>query len=349
MKKTIPSIPIPSVVFVLTTTLLLQLDIFVAEPRAQVVQFSCRNQLENNSTVFVPNFIASMQKISEQMRTTRFGVAVTGSGPDADYGLGQCYGDLSLSDCVLCYAEARSVLPQCFPYNSGRIYLDGCFLRSENYSYFEEYTGPEDRALCGNTTQKDSAFQKSARQAVLQAASDAPNNNGYARVRVPVSGTANESAYVLSDCWRTLDVSSCRACLQNASNSILGCLPWSEGRALNTGCFMRYSDTNFLNPEPQNGSSRGTIIVVVVAVVSSVVVLVAGAVIGFYIWKHREIQKKRRGSNDAEKLAKTLDDSSLNFKYSTLEKATGSFDNANKLGQGGFGMVYKLVNHDWKQ
>lgn len=48
------------------------------------------------------------------------------------------------------------------------------------------------------------------------------------------------------------------------------------------------------------------------------------------------------GSNDAEKLAKTLNDSSLNFKYSTLEKATASFDEANKLGQGGFGTVYKV-------
>lgn len=39
---------------------------------------------------------------------------------------------------------------------------------------------------------------------------------------------------------------------------------------------------------------------------------------------------------------KTLNDSSLNFKYSTLEKATASFDEANKLGQGGFGTVYKV-------
>lgn len=50
------------------------------------------------------------------------------------------------------------------------------------------------------------------------------------------------------------------------------------------------------------------------------------------------------GSNDAEKLVKVLNDSSLNFKYSTVEKATGAFDNANKLGQGGFGTVYKVVS-----
>ena len=50
------------------------------------------------------------------------------------------------------------------------------------------------------------------------------------------------------------------------------------------------------------------------------------------------------GSNDINKLVKTLNDSSLNFKYSTLEKATGSFDESNKLGQGGFGSVYKVLD-----
>ncbi|KAM1215103.1 hypothetical protein ACFX2I_011541 [Malus domestica] len=130
---------------------------------------------------------------------------------------------------------------------------------------------------------------------------------------------------------------------------MLGCLPWSEGRALYTGCFMRYSDKDFLNKEMGNGSSRGTTIVIVVSVVSSLVVLVVGVAIGFYIWKHRYIQKKRRGSYDAKKRAKTLNDSNLNFKYSTIEKVTGCFDIVNKLGQGGFGTVYKGVLADGKE
>ncbi|XP_061372746.1 cysteine-rich receptor-like protein kinase 2 isoform X2 [Gastrolobium bilobum] len=348
MKKIVPLISFQYLFFLLTKFLSLS-ETVMAEPRAKTVLITCGQQLEHNTSIFVPNFVATMENISEQMRSTGFGTAVTGTGPDTNYGLAQCYGDLSLLDCVLCYAEARTVLPQCFPYNAGRIYLDGCFMRAGNYSFFNEYKGPEDRALCGNSTKKNSSFQAAAKHAVLRAVQDAPNNKGYARGKVAVSGTANESAYVLADCWRSLDTSSCKACLENASSSILGCLPWSEGRALNTGCFMRYSDTDFLNKELGNGSSRGNVVVIVVAVVSSVIVSVVGVVIGVYIWKQRYIQKKRRDSNDTEKLAKTLQHNSLNFKYSTLERATGSFHDNNKLGQGGFGTVYKGVLADGRE
>lgn len=244
--------------FLISIAALLLLDSStLADPRSRTVKILCSTVLEHNTTAFVPNFVRTMQLISDQMRTGGFGVAVAGKGPDANYGLAQCYGDLSLMDCVLCYAEARTVLPQCFPYNGGRIFLDGCFMRAENYSFYEEFAGPLDRAECGNNSITNSIFRQSARQAVARAIETAPSNGGYARIQVAPPGTSNASVYLLAQCWRNLNRTSCTSCLQNASASILKCLPRSEARALNTGCFMRYSNLDFLNAEASASRSRG--------------------------------------------------------------------------------------------
>ncbi|XP_043725478.1 cysteine-rich receptor-like protein kinase 2 [Telopea speciosissima] len=287
-----------------------------------------------------------MDVIGNKTRNFGFGVANMGSEPNGCYGLAQCYGDLSSLDCYLCYAQARIVNPKCYRYTGGSTYMDGCFLRADNYNFFQEFTGPGDKAVCGNTSRKGPGFQKSVRKAVLDAAAAAPHQGGYSKSEVHVPGLRNESAYVLANCWRTLNVTSCRACLDNASASMMGCLPRSEGRALYTGCFMRYSDTNFLNEEQSGRQSKGNKVMRVVAILSSLAALMIGVAIGVYTWRKRRIQKKRRGTNDVVKMAKMLHDSSLNFKYSTLEKATGSFDDTNMLGRGGFGTVYKGVLPD---
>lgn len=159
------AISVPSVITIVLV-ILLSPDASVAVPRSQIVQNMCGHQIENNATLYVPNFVSTMENISAQMRTSGFGIAITGSGLDTNYGLAQCYGDLSLLDCVLCYAEARTVLPQCYPVNGGRIYLDGCFMRAQNFSFYQEYTGPEDHAICGNTSRRDAAFRVSARQVI---------------------------------------------------------------------------------------------------------------------------------------------------------------------------------------
>nr|XP_043635857.1 cysteine-rich receptor-like protein kinase 2 isoform X1 [Erigeron canadensis] len=323
------------------------------DARAQTVKMIC-DEGENNQTILLQNIIRVYGRLSNQMQTSHNATASVETSPNQVFGLSQCYGDLSMQDCQFCFAQIRNMLPSCYPEIGGRLYYDGCFGRVQTYNFFQQYTGPDDTIICGNTTTKSTMFQNSTRQAVMNAATDALRNSDYfAREEVTRIGY-NDSVYVLAQCWNTLSPESCRACLMNASASITRCLPWSEGRALNAGCFMRYSDTDFLNPIPTTRSSRnkGKRIAIVVSVVSSVAVFTVALVIILYIRKRQYIQQRRNGSyeaKNAKKLVKILTDSNLNFKYSTIEKATGNWDDSNKLGQGGFGTVYKGVLLDGRE
>ena len=72
------------------------------DPRSNTVEIICSTQLEHNTTAYVPNFIAGMQFIADKIQSSGYGISEVGSGPDANFGFAQCYGDLSPLDYVLC-------------------------------------------------------------------------------------------------------------------------------------------------------------------------------------------------------------------------------------------------------
>nr|XP_043613301.1 cysteine-rich receptor-like protein kinase 2 [Erigeron canadensis] len=323
------------------------------DARIQIIKMVCVDG-KNDRIKYLENGVRVLGRLSNQMQTSHNATVSEGTSPDQVYGLSQCYGDLSVQDCQFCTAQIRTVLPSCYPKPGGRLYCDGCFMRVQNYNFFKEYTGPSDTIICGNTTRKSTMFQNSTRRAVMNAVTKALRHRSYFSMEEVITAGSNDSVYVLAECWKTLSPSSCRACLMNASASITKCLPWSEGRALNTGCFMRYSDTNFLNPiqSSTSSSNKGKRILIVVSVVSCVVVFTVALMSFLNIRKQKYVQQRRNGSyeaKNAKKLVKILTNSNLNFKYSIIEKATGNWDDSNKLGQGGFGTVYKGVLSDGRE
>lgn len=54
------------------------------------------------------------------------------------YVFAQCIDDLSDADCSVCFAQLRTLLPGCFPSSGGRVYLDGCYIRVDNYYFFND-------------------------------------------------------------------------------------------------------------------------------------------------------------------------------------------------------------------
>ncbi|OEL35872.1 hypothetical protein BAE44_0003110 [Dichanthelium oligosanthes] len=133
------------------------------------------------------------------------------------------------------------------------------------------------------------------------------SNKGFAVSSV--SRSPKFAAYALAQCWENLNTSSCAACLSAAAASVANCAPAEEVLS----------------------SSVGVILVLILSV---------------FACQKKKARKARerslRGLCGSE-LPAIISQSSLNFSYKDLKKATCSFSLANKIGQSSNGTVYKAV------
>ncbi|XP_039128050.1 cysteine-rich receptor-like protein kinase 3 [Dioscorea cayenensis subsp. rotundata] len=305
----------------------------------------CGSNKTSNAQAFDINFVNSMELIYQNITDHGYGVAVSGTS-DTVFGIGQCFNYLSSVNCQLCYAESRVKLPHCLPATDSRIYLDGCFLRYSDRNVSTQSTDLKDTSICGNSstvipsTSTVTSLLKNITEAALN------NSNYYAAASASVS--SDLTVYGMAQCWKSLNLSGCRDCLEKAVSNVSHCLPASDGKGLNAGCFVRYSTEPFYlsSSSSGGGSSSGRILAVVLGCVAAAVV-----VIGVAIWWMR-----RRGAHDSSddedgsgEFIRSIAGSHLSFKYEVLSKATDNFSQINKLGHGGYGSVYKGVLPDGRE
>uniref|UniRef100_A0A166IV55 Uncharacterized protein n=1 Tax=Daucus carota subsp. sativus TaxID=79200 RepID=A0A166IV55_DAUCS len=174
------------------------------------------------------------------------------------------------------------------------------------------------------------------------------------------SGPGFSTIYGLMQCSPDLSSVPCSNCLDGLMTSIYSCCGGKVGaRIYNPSCQLRYETYLFYNetiveaPPPQlpptplpvppsaagkdDNRTRTIIIVIVVVIVSLVTLLL----ILMCIFKRK--QKKRTATarllnDDVEDISSS---ESLQYEFVTIEVATSYFSDSNKLGQGGFGAVYK--------
>ncbi|KAK1569170.1 hypothetical protein Q3G72_033386 [Acer saccharum] len=284
-----------------------------------------------------------MQTLAKLITNTHFAtfhVNITPVVPPI-YGLAQCHQDLSQTDCLLCFAASRTKLPRCLPSFSGRIYLDGCFLRYDNYSFYHESTSPLiDSVTCSSqnsTVVSRNTFLESVGYAVgnvTKIAAAEGTGGGFGAVSV-------NGVYALAQCWESVGRDGCRECLEKAGKAVRGCGVKTEGRGLNAGCYLRYSDYKFFNygdeeTQQNHGYSRlGSTIAISLATFAFVVLFFFAAHIVY-----TRLSKIKEHNNFGLVSTSSSNKSYLSFKYETLEKATDYFNPSKKLGQGGAGSVY---------
>ncbi|KVH92835.1 Concanavalin A-like lectin/glucanase, subgroup [Cynara cardunculus var. scolymus] len=335
----------------------LNLSFFTADsdPRVTVAgNLSCGTGRATTSS-FIPTFVQAMEGLSSNLNNSNnnFAVAnITDASLPPFFALIQCHRDLSRTDCLVCYAVSRTAVPNCLPRTSGRYFLDGCFIRYDNYSFYHEATDSAmDTRNCnsslGNNSWSDFQggvleFQRTVGDLVENLTEIALRDNGFGVLEL-------RGVYGLAQCWESLSNEECRVCLNKAKTEARRCLPSREGRSMNAGCFLRYSTQKFFNNDSladggNSGlSSPGAKVAVVLAAVAFL--MISGfASYAAYI----RISKLKQERKNMGLLSNSYNKAGLKFKYETLEKATNYFDVSNKLGQGGAGSVYKgtLPNGD---
>ncbi|XP_024023931.1 cysteine-rich receptor-like protein kinase 3 isoform X2 [Morus notabilis] len=324
------------------------LNSVLSDPRATQAALICANTTASTSSqraTFIANYLAAMDAVTPLVSRKRFAAVVNGTV----YAFGECMKDLSQRDCNLCFAQCKSQILRCFPFQkatlAGRLFYDGCYLRYDDHDFFNQSSSIEDRTVCGPTdfAGNSRVFRDNVAELVRNLSVEAPRRDGFFVGSVT---RGNVSVHGLAQCWEFVTGSACEYCLAGSVKKLGSCVPKEEGRLLNAGCYLRYSTKKFYDNSTSDDSGQGNSAIILAVTSAGFALLLTLAAVAFFLRKG--LLKKRREEKRLGALLDTVNKSKLNYSYEVLEKATNYFHDSNKLGQGGSGSVYKGVLPDGK-
>ncbi|XP_062160720.1 cysteine-rich receptor-like protein kinase 10 isoform X2 [Alnus glutinosa] len=292
--------------------------------------------------------------------------ASPGNSVDTVYGLFLCRGDLSADACRDCAADAtKDVVDRCPNEKVAVAWYDECMLRYSNqYIFSRMVTDPSIFMWNTRNISEQNRFDLLVRTTMNDLASGVSNVGSGAKKfgTKEANFTALQTLYALVQCTADLSGSDCNSCLQIAIANLPGCCGGKEGaRVLFPSCTVRFEVYPFYQsvatfppppgsvvapvpplpgsvttPKGKDQISPLTIIAIVVPISVTVVLFVMG-----YYFLSRRARKKYNAvrEENADNDITTVE--SLQFNLATIETATNMFSDDNKLGKGGFGVVYK--------
>ncbi|KAK3135214.1 hypothetical protein QOZ80_5BG0416160 [Eleusine coracana subsp. coracana] len=312
-----------------------------------------------------------------------FAENVTGAAPDQAFGLAQCRRDVSASVCNKCVTKlAQKLYTGCLGKRSAIIVSDTCQLRYSNVSFFGEADTRllEYFATPWNATEPE-LFMRRLDELMSNLTWKAAHGNPRMFAVGAFDHTPLVKIYGMVQCTGDLGRDDCYSCLNTAVSHIL--TYWdkeADGHAILWSCFIRFDRVLFYNvhaaeiamsspaalapvPAPGDGSSnyrnhssqgstdvatgagishtvrRALLVSVPVAVTMLVLMFVAvlTCMKNTKTYKRVRVASNRLGDEETGSLEP------FQYDLSTLRAATDNFSEQNKLGQGGFGPVYKGI------
>ncbi|KAG5246805.1 Cysteine-rich RLK [Salix suchowensis] len=314
--------------------------IILAQEDANYLYHNCENATTStlNSTYRVNLNLVLSSLASNATRNNINGFYNTSSGQNSDqvYGMFICRGDLSSTVCQNCVTFAtKDVVQRCPIGIASIIFYDACHLRYSNRNLFSQVDQNPSFFMWNaqNTTYDPLRFnilvETSVDESATQVASARPGAKKFGVTKTYFSGFQN--IYSLAQCTPILSSNDCKKCLRAAISQLpICCSNKIGGRIFSPSCYIHYEITEFYNA--------------------------TAVAADFTVYIYRILQRRRAEpdlfiddtsslTNFEEQKREDFEESSSSklpvFDIKTITSATENFSFGNKLGQGGFGSVYK--------
>ncbi|KAL6207072.1 hypothetical protein ACLB2K_024317 [Fragaria x ananassa] len=325
----------------------------------------------DNTTNFIPNssyqsnlnlLLSSLT--SNATRDIGFYYATAGvqnSTAEVVYGSFLCRGDLTPDVCQECVATVAKdgVQKYCPLGKIAIIWYDYCMLRYQNQSFLNIMDeAPRVSMLNTGNISDPTRFMQLLGETVnglVDLASNAPSGaKKYATKEADFTGF--QKLYSLVQCTPDLSSTSCETCLRGAVAQLPGCCNGKQGgNVLYPSCNVRYEVYPFytteaatpsppprpliLPPPPPGNDQISSLIIVAIVVPIAIVLFLVGCFL--LRRKTRKEYDALQGQNGGSEISEITTVESLQFDFATIEAATNQFSVSNRLGEGGFGEVYK--------
>ncbi|KAJ4899680.1 Cysteine-rich receptor-like protein kinase 10 [Raphanus sativus] len=288
--------------------------------------------------------------------STGFQTATSGQGTDSVTGLFLCRLDYSPEVCRRCVAfVVNDTSTRCPNEREVVLYYDECMVRYSNRNILSTLS-TNGGVVTWNGQNITSSQKDQFRDLVLstmnQAASEAADSPRKFDAR-KANWTASQNLYGLVQCTPDLTRQDCLSCLQQGINQ----LPTDKigGRFIVHSCSSRYELYAFYNesaittpppaplppvsvPPPPPGKGGSSSVLVVAIVVPIIVVALLFIACYCFLAKRAKKTFDTASAFDGDDITTA---ESLQLDYRSIQTATNDFAESNKIGQGGFGEVYK--------
>ncbi|KAM7522748.1 hypothetical protein LguiA_012650 [Lonicera macranthoides] len=355
-----------------TSILIHLVGLAIAQP--DPLSHHCTNLRGNytSDSVYRSNLDAALSTIRLIANSSVYGFynSSVGESIDTVSALALCRGDVERDACAECVRNATFTLRELCPVQKiAVVWYNNCMLRYSNRSIFHAMTNDPYFAMRSPQTVVSVAQFNDDLRTLMDALQARAAAGGSLRKFATgnISGPDFLTIYGLVQCTPDISEEDCNRCLIWAARGVPGCCYGRRGgRVVCPSCSVRFEENSFyrkteydapppdpaplLPPSPRvaenprGGGKSSSTTVAAIATTSGVLVLLLA--LGF-CYAVRKTNKKKQQKKKYDTVAEENDGDeiitiqSLQFDLGTIEFATNNFSDDNKIGQGGFGMVYK--------